>query len=90
MDGDLPEWVHDIVERLKEVAGLGTTSVETIIAEIGTCRLSSCVSKHAAGQKKRPSPSPPRFSRSSTTCYGTAPVTRILVLNPSAAVTQPK
>jgi transposase len=27
---------HDIVERLKEVAGLGTTSVETIIAEIGT------------------------------------------------------
>src|SRR5246127_3240846 len=27
---------HDIVERLKEVPGLGATATETVIAEIGT------------------------------------------------------
>ena len=34
--GSMLQPFHNIVERLKEVAGLGTTSVETIIAEIGT------------------------------------------------------
>jgi len=34
--GSMLQPFHNIVERLKEVAGLGTTSVETSIAEIGT------------------------------------------------------